>query len=761
MSRTPFIAGNWKMNKTIAEAEAFIQALLPRVSTADGVDVAVCVPFTDLQAVVDSTRGSRVEVYAQNMHQAPSGAFTGEISAPMLTELDVHGVVLGHSERREFFNETDRALSEKVPAALDAGLKAILCVGETEDEREAGDTERKLRHQVQEGLEKLDSPRLGDVVIAYEPIWAIGTGLVATPEQAQDAIAFVRALVADRDRDQAERTRILYGGSVKPDNAAELLALPDVDGALVGGASLEVADFVGHRRSGAAVTVPSVCLVVLDGWGIAPHGPGNAVSLATTPVFDELWQRYPHSQLTTWGTAVGLPERQMGNSEVGHLNLGAGAAVKQDLTRIDEAVEDGTLAHNDVLRAAVRDAPRVHLIGLVSDGGVHSGWSHLEALIAMASEAADDVVVHAFTDGRDTLPDSGAGFLEQVQQWCENASDPPRARVGSVVGRYWAMDRDKRWERTQKAYDLLVHGRAEYHADSGVEAVRAAYERDETDEFIEPTTVGEEACIRPGDSVIAFNFRPDRMREITRALAEPDFDEVDRGGVGRIERYATLTEYEEGWPYPVAFPPAHPETTLPHVIAAAGGRQLHVAETEKYPHVTYFFGGGAETPEEGERRELVPSPRDVPTYDKKPEMSAREAARAFVQAWEEEDFRFGIINFANSDMVGHTGVIPAAVKAVETVDACLGEIVRAVQASGGALIITADHGNSDAMLEPGGAPNTAHSLNQVPVIVTVDGVTLRARRGTGRRRADRARAARHRSAGGDDRPVAARELVTH
>src|ERR671934_525820 len=244
MARTPFIAGNWKMNKTVAEAEAFIQALLPRVSTTEGVDVAVCVPFTDLQAVVDSTRGSRVEVYAQNMHQAPNGAFTGEVSAPMLVELDVHGVVLGHSERREHFAETDRALAAKVPAALAAGLRPILCVGETEDEREAGDTERKLRHQVQEGLEKVATERLGDVVIAYEPIWAIGTGLTATPEQAQDAIAFVRALVADRDREQAEHTRILYGGSVKPDNAAELLALPDVDGALVGGASLEVDDFV-------------------------------------------------------------------------------------------------------------------------------------------------------------------------------------------------------------------------------------------------------------------------------------------------------------------------------------------------------------------------------------------------------------------------------------------------------------------------------------------------------------------------------------
>jgi len=244
MSRTPFITGNWKMNKTVSEAEAFIASLLPRVSTADGVDVAVCVPFTALQAVVDSTRGSRVEVYAQNMHQAPSGAFTGEVSAPMLVELDVHGVVLGHSERRQHFCETDRALAEKVPAALEAGLKPILCVGETEDEREAGDTQRKLRHQVQEGLEKVDTERLGDVVIAYEPIWAIGTGRVATPEQAQEAIGFVRALVADRDREQAERTRILYGGSVKPDNAPELLGLADIDGALVGGASLEVEDFV-------------------------------------------------------------------------------------------------------------------------------------------------------------------------------------------------------------------------------------------------------------------------------------------------------------------------------------------------------------------------------------------------------------------------------------------------------------------------------------------------------------------------------------
>jgi 2,3-bisphosphoglycerate-independent phosphoglycerate mutase len=286
------------------------------------------------------------------------------------------------------------------------------------------------------------------------------------------------------------------------------------------------------------------------------------------------------------------------------------------------------------------------------------------------------------------------------------------------------MDRDQRWDRTQRAYDLLVLGKGEHDAASGVEAVRAAYERGEKDEFITPTSVGPEARIRSEDSVIAFNFRPDRMRQLTRALADPDFREVDRRGADPVTRYVTLTEYEADWPYEVAFPPARPSVTLPKVIAGSGGRQLHVAETEKYPHVTYFFGGGEEDPEEGEERRLVPSPRDVPTYDHKPEMSAPEASQAFVDAWRDGDFRFGIINFANADMVGHTGVIPAAVKAVETVDACLGDVVRAVQGSGGALLITADHGNADEMLEEDGSPDTAHSLNPVPVIVTVDEAQL-------------------------------------
>ncbi len=496
-------------------------------------------------------------------------------------------------------------------------------------------------------------------------------------------------------------------GSVSPGSAPSEPAQPGLDG----------------------IPVESACLIVLDGWGLAEPGPGNAVSLARTPVFDELWATYPHTTLTACGRAVGLPDGQMGNSEVGHLNLGAGAVVRQDLVRIDDAIADGTLAQSEVLRAAFADAGdgrgsgRVHLLGLVSDGGVHSSLAHLRALVAIAREnGVEDLVVHAFTDGRDTLPHAGVGYLAELDA-------TGGMRVGSVIGRYWAMDRDRRWERVQRAYDMLVHGRAPQHADSGEQALRDAYERGETDEFVEPTLVGAEAKIRPGDSVVAFNFRPDRMRELTRALAEPGFTEVDRGGAPGVERYATFTEYEEGWPYPVVFGPEHPATTLSVVLAGAGATQLHVAETEKYPHVTYFFNGGEEAPLSGERRELVASPRDVPTYDHKPQMSAREAAAAFVGAWREDGPRFGIVNFANADMVGHTGVIPAAVKAIETVDECLGEVVAAVRERGGACVVTADHGNADHMLEPDGSPNTAHSMSPVPLIVTRPGLKLRARDG--------------------------------
>jgi 2,3-bisphosphoglycerate-independent phosphoglycerate mutase len=470
--------------------------------------------------------------------------------------------------------------------------------------------------------------------------------------------------------------------------------------------------------------VPSLALVILDGWGLAEPGPGNAISLAQTPVFDRLWGEFPHTHLSAQGPDVGLPEGQMGNSEVGHLNLGAGAVVKQDLARIDDAIADGSFFDNEVLLAAcerARSSPRgrLHLLGLVSDGGVHSGWEHIEACIELASqEGVPDVVFHAFTDGRDTLPHGGRGYLAELERWLRQAG-----RIGTVSGRYYAMDRDTRWERTKLAYDAIVHAQG-LREPSAAAAIDSSYEREETDEFVKPTVIGDYDGVAAGDIGLFVNFRPDRARQMTRALAEPGFDEFSRGGAPTVD-LTTMTEYRKGWPYPVAFPEQRPATTLAETISRAGGRQLHVAETEKYAHVTYFFNGGREQELEGEEHCLVESPRDVPTYDHKPEMSAGAAAETFVSHWREGSYRFGIINFANPDMVGHTGVIPAAVKAVETVDEQLGRVVEAVREKGGACIVTADHGNCDHMLEPDGSPNTAHSLNPVPLIVTAEGLTLR------------------------------------
>lgn len=469
--------------------------------------------------------------------------------------------------------------------------------------------------------------------------------------------------------------------------------------------------------------VPSVALVILDGWGLAPAGPGNAISLANTPNFDRLWEQYRTTQLSAQGPDVGLPEGQMGNSEVGHLNLGAGAIVKQDLARIDSAVADGSFFDNDALVAACQRAVtsprgRLHLIGLVSDGGVHSGWEHLEAAIELASqEGVPDVVFHAITDGRDTLPNGGQRYVEELERWLRSAG-----RVGTVSGRYYAMDRDTRWERVKLAYDAIVHAEGPNSPNSET-AIREAYANEITDEFIKPTVIGDYDGMAEGDVAIFINFRPDRARELTMALSDPAFDGFPRSG-GPLVDLTTMTVYREGWPYPVAFPEQRPATTLAEVISESGGKQLHVAETEKYPHVTFFFNGGREEEWEGEDRRIIESPRDVPTYDFKPEMSANGAADAFIAGWREDQPRFGIINFANPDMVGHTGVIPAAVKAIEAVDECLGRVVETVLASGGACLITADHGNADNMLEPDGSPNTAHSLNPVPLILTVPGPPL-------------------------------------
>ena len=466
----------------------------------------------------------------------------------------------------------------------------------------------------------------------------------------------------------------------------------------------------------------------MDGWGVAPAGAGNAVSRAETPVFDRLLAAYPHGVLDASGQAVGLPPGQMGNSEVGHLNIGAGRVVYQDLTRISRAVEDGSFFENRVLKHACAKAAgrgsRLHLMGLVSDGGVHSALDHLEGCLELASrEKVGDVVVHAFLDGRDTPPRSARTYLAAVQAVMDRLGV---VRYGVVSGRYYAMDRDTRWDRVKLAYDALVSAEG-FYAVTADAAVEAAYARGETDEFVRPTIVAPEhdARVADGDVCIFFNFRPDRARELTRAFTEREFDGFDRGPHPPATDFVTMTQYKKEFPLPVAFPPEHPEHVLADVLAEHGLRQLHIAETEKYAHVTFFFNGGVERAVEGEERVLVPSPRDVPTYDHRPEMSAVAVTDELVRRVAAGTFDFIVVNYANADMVGHTGVIAAAVRAVETVDACLGRVVEAVLDAGGACLVTADHGNADAMLEPDGSPNTAHSTNVVPFVATVPGVRVR------------------------------------
>ena len=475
-----------------------------------------------------------------------------------------------------------------------------------------------------------------------------------------------------------------------------------------------------------------VVLVIMDGWGVAPEGAGNAISLADTPVYDHLVATYPYGELQTSGRAVGLPDGQMGNSEVGHLNIGAGRIVYQDLTRITVAIEDGSFFENRVLHQAfvkaVGRGSRVHLMGLVSAGGVHADMGHLKALLAMAvREGARDVVLHAFLDGRDTPPKSSPGYLAEIQASMDELG---AGRYGTISGRYFAMDRDTRWDRTKLAYDAMVYGDGLYAA-SAQEAVAAAYARGETDEFVRPTVIGDDPSerVQDGDVCIFFNFRPDRARELTRAFFERDFDHFDRGPAPPRVDFVTMTEYKKEFPLPVAFPPQRPTHVLAEVLAEHGLRQLHMAETEKYAHVTFFFNGGVEAPLPGERRILVPSPREVPTYDHEPEMSAYGVTEELLAQLGGGEFDFVVVNYANADMVGHTGIIPAAVEAVEAVDACLGQVVTAVVNLGGVCLITADHGNSDVMLEPDGSANTAHSTNPVPFIATVPGGGVAVREG--------------------------------
>ena len=463
-------------------------------------------------------------------------------------------------------------------------------------------------------------------------------------------------------------------------------------------------------------------LMILDGWGKAPAGPDNAVTAARTPVLDGLFASCPHALLECSGLAVGLPEGQMGNSEVGHTNIGAGRVVYQELTRITKSIRDGDFFENPVLLEAVRRAKErngtVHLMGLLSDGGVHSHIDHLFALLELCRREGVQPCVHSFLDGRDTPPESGRGYLRQLEQRLAETG----GCMGVIAGRFYAMDRDKRWDRLQLAYDALVSGRAP-QAESAEAAITASYEAGVTDEFFRPVMLRGGQTVRPQDSVIFFNFRPDRARELTRALCDDAFDGFSRENGAVKPHFVCFTQYDAAMPHvEVAFRPE----VLTHIfgewISQHGLTQLRIAETEKYAHVTFFFNGGEERTFPGEDRALIPSPK-VATYDLQPEMSAPAVAEECVRRIESDRYDVIILNFANCDMVGHTGVFPAAVRAVETVDACVGRVLAAIAQAGGRAIITADHGNAECM-EKDGVPFTQHTTNPVPVLLVGGGETI-------------------------------------
>jgi 2,3-bisphosphoglycerate-independent phosphoglycerate mutase len=458
-------------------------------------------------------------------------------------------------------------------------------------------------------------------------------------------------------------------------------------------------------------------LVILDGYGERAEHADNAIAEAKKPAIDALYARYPHGLISTSGKDVGLPDGQMGNSEVGHLNFGAGRIAQMDISRIDVEVAEGTLATNDVLTGIVNTAKKgggkLHLLGLCSDGGVHSTLAHLFALIDLAHASGVKVVVHAFLDGRDVQPGTAPTYLASLEQHLIG-----KGTIGVVSGRYWAMDRDNRWERVERAYKAIAHSDAP-KAKSAREGVEASYAAKKTDEFVEPFVVEGYTGIDVGkDAALHFNFRPDRARELTRALALAPFDGFARSEAPPFAgRYACMTTYDKSFGLPIAFPKPHYDDIFPEIIARSGLTQFRCAETEKYAHVTYFFNGGREEPFTGEERLMVPSPKEVATYDLKPQMSAPAVGDAVVKAIESDKFDFILVNFANPDMVGHTGMMGPAVAAVETVDTAVGKLVSAAKAKGGAVFITADHGNCELMKDPAtGQPHTAHTTNPVPLL---------------------------------------------
>jgi 2,3-bisphosphoglycerate-independent phosphoglycerate mutase len=480
-------------------------------------------------------------------------------------------------------------------------------------------------------------------------------------------------------------------------------------------------------------SIQPVALIILDGWGLAPAGPGNAIAAAATPVFDRLFSGQLATELSASGLDVGLPAGQMGNSEVGHTNIGAGRIVYQDLTRISRAIGDGSLARNQVLAqafaAASAEGKALHFLGLLSDGGVHSHQDHLEALLQLAAERGlQRVYVHAFLDGRDTPPDSAIDYVRRLEKFLGKLGT---GQIATLGGRFYGMDRDQRWERVERHWRTLVLGEGK-HFSSAIMAVEKSYERKVYDEFIEPAVIcadgSEKPLIRSGDGVIFFNFRSDRAREITMALTRDDFAGFMRPVFPKLGSYVCMSEYDADFALPVAFPPEKLVNVLGEVISNLNLSQLRIAETEKYAHVTFFFNGGREESYPGEDRLLVPSPREVKTYDLKPEMSAVKVADELITSLEKKAYDLVVLNFANGDMVGHTGFIDAAIKACETVDNCLGVILEKLHAKGIVTLITADHGNAEVLLDKFGKPATAHSTNPVPFIIDgwdVSGLHLR------------------------------------
>ena len=470
-----------------------------------------------------------------------------------------------------------------------------------------------------------------------------------------------------------------------------------------------------------------VALIILDGYGHNPESAHNAVAAAHTPVMDKLWASRPHAFVHTDGLHVGLPEGQMGNSEVGHMNIGAGRIVYQDFTRISKAIKDGDLDVNENLTQpideAVANGRPVHLIGLLSPGGVHSHEDHFIAMAELAARrGAQRIFIHAFLDGRDMPPQSALTSIERANARLAELVGAENGFVASVIGRFYAMDRDNRWERVEQAYRLLTDGYAEHYVSSAETALREAYQRGETDEFVAASSIplkDGSIILQDGDAAIFLNFRSDRARELTRAFTEPDFQGFKRQACPKLagQGLVMMTQYAADIPAPAAFPPSDLTDTLGEVVAKRGLKQLRIAETEKYPHVTFFFSGGNEAEFEGETRILLPSPQDVRTYDEKPEMSAFEITEKLVEAIDGGNFDLIVCNYANGDMVGHTGDFNAAVKAIETVDICVGRVVEAIERAGGACLITADHGNAEQMVHPDtGAPQTAHTTFVVPLI---------------------------------------------